>query len=124
MLFVLVFAGRDESEQTVKVAGTIAMLGAVHNGSNNWIERFIRRNYRCTMKIEEKLELYRKALVEIGYWTQEAQDVAKEMNSEGALWRGCVAQANMALEEGGDAVEGRFRVYPEGYFDVKEAEHE
>ena len=106
------------------MASSITMSSTVHNGGNNWTKRFIRRTHRCTMKLEDKLELYRKALVDIGHWTQETQDAAKELNSEGAMWRGCVAQANMALEEGGDAVEGRLRIYPEGYFERKELEHE
>lgn len=68
---------------------------------------------------KKKMHLYRDALIEIGHWTQETQDSAIELNVEGAMWRGCVAQANMALEEGGDAVDGRQRVYPEGYLAMK-----
>lgn len=68
---------------------------------------------------KKKMRKYRDALIEIGHWTQETQDSAIELNVEGAMWRGCVAQANMALEEGGDAVDGRQRVYPEGYLAMK-----
>ena len=68
---------------------------------------------------KEKMHLYRDALIEIGHWTPETQESAIESNAEGAMWRGCVAQANMALEEGGDAVDGRQRVYPDGYLERK-----
>jgi len=68
---------------------------------------------------KKKMHLYRDALIEIGHWTPETQESARELDSEGAMWRGCVAQANMALEEGDDAVEGRVRVYPEGYLERK-----
>jgi hypothetical protein len=64
-----------------------------------------------------KMHKYRDVLKSIGSWSQELQDRAAEMKTEGMMWRGCVAEANAALERGGDAVEGRERVYPEGYLE-------
>ena len=66
---------------------------------------------------KKKMHRYRDALQDIGNWTQETQDTMEEQGTLFviAMWRGCVAQANAALELGGDAVEGRERVYPEGY---------
>jgi len=66
---------------------------------------------------KEKMHKYRDTLKSIGSWSQELQDRVAEMKSEGMMWRGCVAEANAALERGGDAVEGRDRVYPKGYIE-------
>ena len=73
---------------------------------------------------KEKMHKYRDVLKSIGSWSQELQDRAAEMKTEGMMWRGCVAEANAALERGGDAVEGRERVYPEGYLEMKGKENE
>ena len=56
-------------------------------------------------KRKEKMHLYRDALQDIGKWSQEVQDEIEKAGLDHAIcmWRGCVAQANMALEEGGDA---------------------
>lgn len=66
---------------------------------------------------KKKMRRYRDTLKSIGSWSQELQERAKETKCEGALWRGCVTEANAALERGGDAVKGRERIYPDGYFE-------
>lgn len=107
----------------------MSKLITVHESEWDKLEAEIKRLNKLTdtiaytaKKRKEKMHLYRDALIEIGHWTPETQESAIESNAEGAMWRGCVAQANMALEEGGDAVYGRQRVYPDGYLVKKESE--
>ena len=63
---------------------------------------------------KKKMHRYRDTLRSIGKWTQETQDECEKagLSSAICMWRGCVAEANMALERGGDAVEGREKVLP------------
>jgi hypothetical protein len=97
----------------------MSKLITVHESEWDRLEKLVEDITYTAKNRKKKMHLYRDALIEIGHWTQETQDSAKELDSEGAMWRGCVAQANMALEEGGDAVDGRQRVYPEGYLERK-----
>jgi len=69
-------------------------------------------------RLETKVELYRKALADIGTWEQKSQDWVVKTDNGLGMWRGCIAVANMTLEEGGDAVEDREPVYPAGYKDA------
>lgn len=102
----------------------MSKLITVHESEWDRLEKLVEDLTYTAKNRKKKMHLYRDALVEIGHWTQETQDSAKELDSEGAMWRGCVAQANMALEEGGDAVDGRDRVYPDGYLENKGEESE
>ena len=65
---------------------------------------------------KKKMHLYRDALQDVGKWSQEVQDELEKVGVAHAIsmWRGCVAVANAALEQGGDAVKGRDPVYPIG----------
>lgn len=102
----------------------MSKLITVHESEWDKLEKMVEDITYTAKNRKKKMHLYRDALIEIGHWTQETQDSAKELDSEGAMWRGCVAQANMALEEGGDAVDGRDRVYPEGYLERKGKDNE
>ena len=64
---------------------------------------------------KKKMHMYRDALIDIGTWSQESQDWTENTKNGLGMWRGCIAVANMTLERGGDAVEGRETVYPKGY---------
>ena len=65
---------------------------------------------------KKKMHLYRDALQDVGKWSQEVQDELEKAGLPHAIsmWRGCVAIANIALEQGGDAVKGRAPVLPIG----------
>ena len=69
---------------------------------------------------KKKMHMYRDTLISIGSWTQVTQDDVEKHDAGIMMWRGCSAEANMALERGGDAVEGREKVYPKGYLKLGE----
>lgn len=81
------------------------------------LEQLVENISYTAKKRKEKMHLYRDALISIGKWSQEVQDELEKAGLPHAIsmWRGCVAEANGALEEGGDAVKSRDPVYPIGY---------
>ena len=53
-------------------------------------------------KIEEtqaKLNIAKRALMEISIWSQGLQDEIEKNNAGISMWRGCVAAADQALEK-------------------------
>ncbi len=48
---------------------------------------------------KKKMHKYRAALRDIGNWSQEIQDAAEKDGAGLAMYRGCVALANLALKD-------------------------
>ena len=102
----------------------MSKLITVHESEWDKLEAEIKRLNKLTddiaytaKKRKEKMHLYRDVLISIGKWSQEVQDELEKVDVAHAIsmWRGCVAEANGALEKGGDAVESRDPVYLIGY---------